>query len=67
MPYTIFSNASVGVQTTHQTASEALAAALQLGATAHRTIGIADASGRSLTLAEREREVLAGAPRPLTP
>ena len=55
MPYTITSNASVGVHaSTHQTASDALAAALELGARGHRTVQITAAEGLPLTLAGLE-------------
>ena len=58
MPYTISSNASVGVYSSvHETASDALAAALELGATGHQTIDIADGQGLPLTLAGIEDQV----------
>lgn len=58
MPYTITSNASVGVHSSvHETASGALAAALELGATGHQTIHIADGDGLPLTLVGLEDRV----------
>ena len=58
MPYTVTSNASVGVHSTvHETASDALTAALELGATGHQTIRIADPQGLPLTLAGLEDRV----------
>ena len=58
MPYAISSNASVGVHSNvHATAADALAAALELGATGHRTINIVDSEGLPLTLAGLEDRV----------
>ena len=58
MPYTISSNASVGVHSSvHETASDALAAAFELAATGHQTIHIANGQGLPLTLAGLEDQV----------